>query len=55
MVLKEQLTEINIWKLSKIASGQKDDYTTGSLLAYRYFKEPYKLFAIDLTLFQLGG
>ena len=28
--------------------GQGDDYTTGCLLDYTYFKENYKLIAIDL-------
>ena len=33
----------------KIAIGQGDDYTTGCLLDYNYFKENYKLIAIDLS------
>ena len=32
-----------------IATGQGDDYTTGCLLDYQYFKEYYKLIAIDLS------
>ena len=36
----------NIWK---VASGQGDDYTTYCLAGYPYFKENYKLIAIDLT------
>ena len=35
--------------IRKIATGQGDDYTTGSLLDYSYFKENYKLIAIDLS------
>ena len=36
----------NIWK---IATGQGDDSTTGSLLDYTYFKEHFdKMIAIDL-------
>ena len=31
----------------KIATGQGDDYTTGCLLDYTYFKEHYKLIAMD--------
>ena len=31
----------------KIASGQGDDYTTGCLLDYTYFKNCYKMIAID--------
>ena len=33
----------------KIATGQGDDYTTGCLLDYPYFKKFYKLIAIDLS------
>ena len=33
----------------KIATGQEDDCTTGCLLDYIYFKENYKLIAIDLS------
>ena len=36
----------NIWK---IATGQRDYYTTGCLLDYPYFKENYKMIAIDLS------
>ena len=32
--------------------GQGDDYTTGCLLDYSYFKENYKLIAIDLSKHQ---
>ena len=35
--------------IKKIATGQGDDYTTGCLLDYRYFKKYYKLIAIDLS------
>ena len=34
--------------IRKIATGQGDDYTTGCLLDYPYFKENYKMIAIDL-------
>ena len=30
----------------KIATGQEDDYATGCLLDYPYFKEYYKMIAI---------
>ena len=33
----------------KIATGQGDDYTTGCLLDYNYFKEHYKLIAINIS------
>ena len=32
-----------------IATGQGDDHTNGCLLDYNYFKEHYKLIAIDLS------
>ena len=32
--------------ISKIATGQGDDYTTGSLLDYNYFKKIYRVIAI---------
>ena len=35
--------------IRKIATGQGDDCTTGCLLDYPYFKEFYKLIAIDLS------
>ena len=35
--------------IRKIATGQGDDNTTGCLLDYSYFKENYKLIAIDLS------
>ena len=33
----------------KIAAGQGDDYTTGCLLDYIYFKNYYKMIAVDLS------
>ena len=35
--------------IRKIAAGQGDDYTTGCLLDCSYFKDHYKLVAIDLS------
>ena len=35
-------------EIRKIATGQGDDYTTGCLLDYQYFKDHYNLIAIDL-------
>ena len=35
--------------IRKIATGQGDDYTTGCLLDYSYFKENCKMIAIDLN------
>ena len=36
-------------EIRKIARGQGDDYTTGCLLDYQYFKDHYNLIAIDLS------
>ena len=33
----------------KIATGQGDDYTTGFLLNYAYFKDNFKMIAIGLS------
>ena len=35
--------------IKKIATGQGDDYTTGCLLDYPYFKDNYKMIAVDLN------
>ena len=35
--------------IRKIATGQGDHCATGSLLDYSYFKENYKMIAIDLS------
>ena len=35
--------------IRKIATGKGDDYTTGCLLDYSYFKENYKMIALDLS------
>ena len=35
--------------IRKTATGQGDDYTTGCLLDYPYFKENYKMIVIDLS------
>ena len=35
--------------IRKIAIGQGDDYTTGCLLDYPYFKDNYKMIAVDLN------
>ena len=33
----------------KIATGQRDDYRTSCMLDYNYFKEQYKMIAVDLS------
>ena len=35
--------------IQKIGTGQGDDYATGCLLDYNYFKKYYKMIAIDLS------
>ena len=35
--------------IRKIATGRGDDYTTGCLLDYPYFKDSYKMIAVDLS------
>ena len=35
--------------IRKNATGQGDDYTTGCLLDYHYFKKHYQIIAIDLN------
>ena len=35
--------------IRKTATGQGDDYTTGCLLDYPYFKDIYKMIAVDLS------
>ena len=35
--------------IQKLATGQVDDYTTGCLLDYPYFKEDYKMIAMNLS------
>ena len=36
-------------ELKKVMTGKGEDYTAGSLLDYNYFKEHYKLVAVDLS------
>ena len=41
--------EVTYENIRKIVTGQGDDYTTGSLLDYLYFKHNYKMIAADLS------
>ena len=36
-------------EIRKIVTGKGDDYTTGCLLDYQYFKDNYQLIAVDLS------
>ena len=49
-VKNDKVTYENI---RKIATGQGDDYTTGRLLDYPYFKDSYKMIAIDVSKQQI--
>ena len=39
----------NYRELKKVMIGKGQDYTTGFLLDYNYFKKHYKLIAVDLS------
>ena len=41
--------KVTYGNIRKIATGQGDDYTTGCLLDYPYFKDTYKMIAVDLS------
>ena len=45
-VRNDKIAQENI---RKIATGQGDDYTTGCLLDYIYFKKYYKMIVVDLS------
>ena len=49
-MINQQKNDLRTYdNIRKIATGQGDDYTTGCFLDYSYFKENYKLIAIDLS------
>ena len=41
--------KVTFENIRKVATGQRDDYTTGCLLDYTYFKKYYKMIATDLS------
>ena len=45
----DQSIKNNEENIRKIATGQVDDYTTGCLLDYIYFKNYYKMISVDLS------
>ena len=45
----EKNNKVTYENIRKIAIGQEDDYTTGCLLDYSYFKDNYKMLVIDLS------
>ena len=52
MIVLNSYRKISLWK---IVRGQKDDYTTGCLLDYNYFKDYHKMIVIDLNKHQAIG
>ena len=45
--INDQIKEYD--EIRKIATGQEDDYTTGHLLGYQYFKDHYQLIVVDFS------
>ena len=45
--IKDQIKKYD--EIRKIATGQRDDYTSGCLLDCQYFKDHYQLIAVDLS------
>ena len=45
-IINKKITYDNVRKL---ATGYRDDYTTGCLLDYPYFIKTYKMIAVDLS------
>ena len=41
--------KVTYQNIIKVATGKGDDYTTGCLLDYPYFRDDYKMIAIDLS------
>ena len=41
--------KITYENIRKVATSKGDDYTTGCLLDYAYFKDYYKMLAVDLS------
>ena len=44
-----QNDKVTYQNIIKVCTGQEDDYTTGCLLDYPYFKDNYNMIAIDLS------
>ena len=40
--------KITYENIRKIATGQEDDYAAGCILDYAYFRDNYKMIAVDL-------
>ena len=53
LLIKQQKNDkVTYENIRKITIGQGDDYTTGCLLDYIYFKKYYKMIAIDCNRFK---
>ena len=48
-VLDQPIKKGTYENIRKTATGQGDDYTTGCFLDYPYFKDSYKMIAVDLS------
>ena len=46
---REKNNKVTYENVRKIPTGQGDDYTTGCLLDYIYFKNYYKMIVVDLS------
>ena len=49
MIIRVKMMLKKFRELKKVMIGKGEDYTTGSLLDFNYFKKHYKLVAVDLT------
>ena len=49
MINQLMIKSKSLMKLEKNATGKGDNYTTGCLLDYQYFKNLYQLIAVDLS------
>ena len=49
LINQQKIDKTTYENTRKITTGQGDDYTTGCLLKYPYFKNYYKMIAIDLS------
>ena len=49
MINQLMIKSKSMMKLEKLQQGKGDNYTTGCLLDYQYFKDHYQLIAVDLS------
>ena len=48
-MINQLIIQLNNDEVRKTSTGQGDDYTTGCLLDYSYFRKNYRLIAADLS------